>query len=444
MKIIIAGAGEVGTHLAKLLTKEEQDIVLIDTDEKILREIDSKYNIMTYVGNPTQLEVLEDVGIDGCDLFIAVAPYESLNINACILATNLGAKKTVARVENIGYLNPKSREIFKKVGVDEMIYPEQMAAKEIFASLQHTWSWQLINFSNDLIRLAGIRVRENASILHIPLEKLFLENPFFHIVTIKRGSQTIMPHGSDCVKPGDIIYATYLPKDEEKLKEMCGKETIRVQKVMIMGASEIALLTAKEASASMRVRIVDKDMKRIERLIRKVDNVLFLHSDLRNVDAPQEEEIDQMDAFIALSDSAEENILACKTACDFGVSKTIVEVENLHYIQMAESLDMGTVVNKKIIAASQIYQMLLGHKNIKINCLTYADAEAVEIKVLAGSKVTKQPVRKLSLPPAIKLGGLIRDGVPYLITGDTQIQTNDTVIVFIEGSAISKIDKYFA
>ena len=179
MKIIIAGAGEVGTHLAKLLSKEEQDIVLIDTDEKVLHLIDTKYNVMTHVGNPTQLEVLEEVGIEGCDLFIAVTPYESLNITAAILASNLGAKKTVARVENSGYLNPTYRAIFKKVGVDEMIYPEQLAAQEIFASLKHNWSWQLIDFSGGLLRLAGIRVREKAAILHVPLERLFLENPFF-------------------------------------------------------------------------------------------------------------------------------------------------------------------------------------------------------------------------------------------------------------------------
>ncbi len=444
MNIIIAGAGQVGIHLAKLLSREISDILLLDTDKTNIQVLSEKYNFMTYEGDPAQPGVLQDIGIENCKLFIAVTPHESLNITSCILASSLGAKKTVARVCKESYLLPKNREIFKKVGVDELIYPEQLAAQEIVTALKNPWAWQIEEFKGGLLKLAAIRVRENASILNIPLEDISEDNPFFHIVTIKRSGKTFIPVGSDKVIAGDIIYVTYLPKDETKLKNICGKEEHKVRNLMIAGATDIAHLTTKAAMGSFKVTILDHDAKRVSNLSKKLDNALIINSDPRYQDILKDEDIMDMDAFVALADSTEENILTCKTANDLGVKKTIVEVENIDYMQMAENLDMGTVINKKFVTASQIYHSLLKHKAIKVKCLTYADAEVVEIEAKLDSKVTKKTVKNLRLPSDIRLGGLIRGNKPILIHGDTQILPNDTVIVFIQGASFSKINKYFA
>ena len=444
MNIIIAGAGQVGIHLAKLLSREVSDILLLDTDKNKLKIPADKYDFMTYEGDPGQPGVLQDIGIDNCKLFIAVTPHESLNITSCILASSLGAKKTVARVCKESYLLPKNKDIFKNVGVDELIYPDQLAAQEIVTALKNPWAWQIEEFKGGLLKLAAIRVRENASILNIPLEYISEDNPFFHIVTIKRAGKTFIPSGTDNVIAGDIIYVTYLPKDEIKLKEICGKEEHKVRNLMIAGATDIAQLTVKASMGNFNVTILDHDAKRIANLTRKLDNTLIINADPRYQEVLKEEDIKDMDAFVALADSAEENILTCKTANDLGVKKTIVEVENIDYIQMAENLDMGTVINKKFVTASQIYHSLLKHKAIKVKCLTYADAEVVEIEAKQGSKVTRKTVRNLKLPTDIRLGGLIREGKPILIHGDTQILPNDTVIVFIQGASFSKINKYFA
>ncbi|MGL4805449.1 MAG: Trk system potassium transporter TrkA [Bacteroidales bacterium] len=443
MKIIIAGAGEVGTHLAKLLSREEQDIILIDSDEKKLRVFDSKLNIMTNVGNPTRIEVLKEAGVRGCDLFIAVTPHESLNITACILAANLGAQKTVARIENQEYLIPKNREFFSNIGVHELIYPEMLATEEILASLKQTWVRQQYDFGKGALRMLGIKVRANAMMLETPLFELTNINSHFHLVAIKRNSETIIPRGSDVVKAGDIVYFMLRPEHENDVKQVCGKRELDVRKIMIAGAGKITILTTNNAPDKMNIKIIEPDPEKAQKIVEKVDKAMIIQGDPRNTELLKEEGIKNIDAYIALSDSSEENILSCLTAKNFGIKKTVAEVENIDYIQMAESLDIGTIINKKLIAASQIYRMLLESKAVNVKCLTFADAEVIEMIAKENSKVTKKTVKELNLPKGITLGGLVRNGKGMLINGDTQIEPNDTVIVFFLGTAIHKMDKYF-
>ncbi|MGL5786620.1 MAG: Trk system potassium transporter TrkA [Bacteroidales bacterium] len=443
MKIIIAGAGEVGTHLAKLLSREDQDIILIDSDEKKLRAFDSKLNIMTNVGNPTRIEVLKEAGVRGCDLFIAVTPHESLNITACILAANLGAQKTVARIENQEYLMPKNREFFANIGVHELIYPEMLATEEILASLKQNWVRQQYDFGNGALLLLGIKVRANADILNIPLSELTKSQTHYHLVAIKRNRETIMPRGNDEVKAGDIVYFTLKPEYVPEVKQVCGKKELDIRKIMIVGAGKITVLTTNNAPEKMSIKIIEADTERAQKIVEKVDRAMIIHGDPRNTELLKEEGIKNIDAYIALSESAEENILSCLTAKKFGIRKTVAEVENIDYIEMAESLDIGTVINKKLIAASQIYRMLLESKAVNVKCLTFADAEVVEMIAKENSKVTKKPVKELSLPKGITFGGLVRKGEGILINGDTQILPGDIVIVFFLGTAIQKMDKYF-
>lgn len=443
MKIIIAGAGEVGTHLAKLLSREDQDIILIDSDEKKLRAFDSKLNIMTNVGNPTRIEVLKEAGVRGCDLFIAVTPHESLNITACILAANLGAQKTVARIENQEYLTPRNREFFANIGVHELIYPEMLATDEILASLKQTWARQQYYFGNGALMLVGIKVRANAEIIDIPLSKLTHGESHFHLVAIKRNRETIIPRGGDEVKAGDIVYFTLKPEYIAEVKEVCGKRELDVRKVMIVGAGKITILTTNNAPEKMSIKIIEPDPEKAQKIVEKVDRAMIIHGDPRNTELLKEEGIKNIDAYIALSESSEENILSCLTAKKYGIRKTVAEVENIDYIEMAESLDIGTIINKKLIAASQIYRMLLESKAVNVKCLTFADAEVVEMIAKEDSKVTKKTVKELSLPKGITFGGLVRNGEGVLINGDTQIMPGDTVIVFFLGTAIPKMDKYF-
>ena len=441
MKIIIAGAGAVGTHLAKLLSREKQDIILIDDNEERMSTLSSNFDLMTVNASPTSIKGLKEVGAGEADLFIAVTPDESRNITACMLATNLGAVKTVGRIDNYEYLLPKNKEFFQKLGVDSLIYPEMLAAKEIVSSIRMSWVRQWWEFCGGALILIGAKMREKAEILNIPLHQLGGPELPYHVVAIKRGNETLIPRGDDVVKLHDIVYFT----TTRKFRKIAGKEDYAdVRNVMIMGGSRIAVRTAQYVPDYMQVKIVDNDLNRCNRLTELLDDkTMIINGDGRDMDLLIEEGLKNTEAFVALTGNSETNILACLAAKRMGVRKTVAEVENIDYIGMAESLDIGTVINKKMIAASHIYQMMLDADVSNVKCLTFANADVAEFTVKAGSKITKHPVKDLGLPKGTTIGGLIRNGEGVVVMGNTQIQPGDHVVVFCLNMMIKKIEKYF-
>ena len=397
MKIIIAGAGNVGTHLAKLLSREKQDIILMDDDEEKLSALSANFDLLTVAASPSSISGLKEVGVKEADLFIAVTPDESRNMTACMLATNLGAKKTVARIDNYEYLLPKNKEFFQKLGVDSLLH-----------------------------QLGGP---------NIP----------YHVVAIKRGTETIIPRGDDVVKLHDIVYFTTTRKYIPYIRKIAGKEDYAdVRNVMIMGGSRIAVRTAQYVPDYMQVKIVDNDLNRCNRLTELLDDkTMIINGDGRDMDLLIEEGLKNTEAFVALTGNSETNILACLAAKRMGVEKTVAEVENIDYIGMAESLDIGTVINKKMIAASHIYQMMLDADVSNVKCLTFANADVAEFTVPEGAKITKHLIKDLGLPKGTTIGGMIRNGEGILVTGDTQIRPGDHVVVFCLSMMIKKIEKFF-
>ena len=445
MKIIIAGAGNVGTHLAKLLSREKQDIILMDDDEEKLTALSSNFDLLTVTASPSSISGLKEVGVKEADLFIAVTPDESRNMTACMLATNLGAKKTVARIDNYEYLLPKNKEFFQKLGVDSLIYPEMLAAKEIVSSMRMSWVRQWWEFCGGALILIGTKMREKAEILNIPLYELGGPNIPYHVVAIKRGTETIIPRGDDVIKLHDIVYFTTTRKYIPYIRKIAGKEDYAdVRNVMIMGGSRIAVRTAQYVPDYMQVKIVDNDINRCNRLTELLDDkTMIINGDGRDMDLLIEEGLKNTEAFVALTGNSETNILACLAAKRMGVEKTVAEVENIDYIGMAESLDIGTVINKKMIAASHIYQMMLDADVSNVKCLTFANADVAEFTVPAGAKITKHFIKDLGLPKGTTIGGMIRNGEGVLITGDTLIQPGDHVVVFCLSMMIKKIEKFF-
>ena len=445
MKIIIAGAGNVGTHLAKLLSREKQDIILMDDDEEKLTALSSNCDLLTVTASPSSISGLKEVGVKEADLFIAVTPDESRNMTACMLATNLGAKKTVARIDNYEYLLPKNKEFFQKLGVDSLIYPEMLAAKEIVSSMRMSWVRQWWEFCGGALILIGTKMREKAEILNIPLYELGGPNIPYHVVAIKRGTETIIPRGDDVIKLHDIVYFTTTRKYIPYIRKIAGKEDYAdVRNVMIMGGSRIAVRTAQYVPDYMQVKIVDNDINRCNRLTELLDDkTMIINGDGRDMDLLIEEGLKNTEAFVALTGNSETNILACLAAKRMGVEKTVAEVENIDYIGMAESLDIGTVINKKMIAASHIYQMMLDADVSNVKCLTFANADVAEFTVPAGAKITKHFIKDLGLPKGTTIGGMIRNGEGVLVTGDTLIQPGDHVVVFCLSMMIKKIEKFF-
>ena len=445
MKIIIAGAGDVGTHLAKMLAGEKQDIILMDTDEEKLRQLEENFDLMTVNASSLSISGLKEAEVSGADLFIGVTPEESRNMTSCLLAHSLGVKKTVARIDNAEYLQPKHQEFFSKIGINSLIYPEMLAAREITDAIKMSWIRQWWEVDGGELVLIGVKVRKTATILDIPLHQLDTKSTPYHIVAIKRGMHTIIPRGDDCLREYDMVYFMTMKKYIHYIRQIAGKENYKdVRNVIIMGGSRIAARTAMMAPEYMKVKIIEKDIERCHRLTELLDDrIMIINGDGRDMDLLMEEGLENTEAFIALTGSSETNILACLAAKRMGVSKTVAEVENMAYISMAESMDIGTIINKKMIAASHIYQMMLDADVTNVKCLTVANADVAEFIVKEGSKITKHLVKDCGLPKGVNIGGVIRKKVGSLVTGNTQLQAGDHVVVFCTGMTMQKIEKFF-
>ncbi len=445
MKIVIVGAGAVGTHLSKLLSREHQDCVLIDADEEKLEGV-SEYDVMTYNALPTSISVLKDAGADKADLFVGVTTEETTNIAACTIAHALGAKKTVARIDNYEYLKPQNQKFFQQIGIDSMVYPEVLAATDITNGLKMSWVRQRWDVHDGALVLLGIKLRQGCEILDQPLKDLCGPDDPYHIVAIKRGDETIIPSGLDTLRLNDLTYFMTTKEYIPYIRKIVGKEHYTdVKNVIIMGGGKTAVRAALTIPDYMNVKIIEKDNERCEKLNQLLSDsdAMVIHGDGRDLGLLQEEGIRTTQAFVALTGNAETNILACLTAKKLGVRKTVAMVENLDYVSMAESLDIGTIINKKTVAASHIYQMMLDADVSNLRSLMLVDSEVAEFVAAEDSRVTKKMVKDLRLPFGVTIGGLVRNGVGMLVNGNSQIQAGDSVMVFCHEQKLNNIEKFF-
>ncbi len=448
MNIIIVGAYAIGTHLAKLLSRSNNDTVLIDDSEVRLASVSGDYDLMTYLAPPASFKTLKEAGVSNADLFIAVTPDHFLNITCCMMAHSLGAKKTVAKVDENEYLEENHQAFFKEVGIDSLIYPEHLAAIDICNGLKMSWVRQRWDVHNSALVMLGIKMRETAEILNQPLKELSKPDTPYHVVAVKRGDDTIIPRGDDELKLHDMVYFMTKRDTIPYVRKIVGKEHyVDVKNVMIMGGGTTAVRAISLLPEYMNAKIIEMDEARCEELNELIDNdrVMIINGDGRDLTLLRDEGIGNTQAFVALTSNAETNILACLTAKRMGVRKTVAVVENMDYVSMAESLDIGTIINKKALAASRIYQMMLDEdvtvSNIKF--LTTANADVAEFTAQQGSKVTRKRVFELGLPNGVTIGGLVRNGVGQLVSGGTQIEAGDNVVVFCHNINMSKVEKFF-
>ena len=446
MKIIITGAYAIGTHLARLLSRNHEDITLIDPDPDRLACIGSDYDLLTMEAEPDSVKALREAGVGHADLFIAVTPDQSLNLNCCMLAKALGARKTVAKIDKSEYIEEETEDFFCRLGVDELIYPEALAARDINNGLKMSWVRQRWDVHNGALVMLGIKLREGCEILNRPLRELCGAQDPYHVVAVKRGSDTIIPGGNDELKLFDLAYFMTTRQYIPYIRKIVGKEQYAdVKNVMIMGGGNTAINAIKGMPAYMDVKVIESNAERCEELNDLLNNheVLVINGDGRDLALLTEESINNTQAFVALTGNTETNILACLTAKRMGVRKTVAMVENLDYVSMAESLDIGTIINKKAIAASRIYQMMLDADVMNVTFLMSANADVAEFIPKEGSKITQKPVRDLGLPQGMTIGGLVRDGEGMLVSGNTQIQAADSVMVFCHNINMKKIEKFF-
>ena len=443
MRIVIAGAGEVGTHLAKMLSNEEQDIIVMDVEYKKLEPLEN-YNLLTHQGDAISFNDLNAIKAGSCDLFIAVTKSEARNILACSLAKKLGAKRTVARLDNDEFFSPKWRDHITNMGIDNLIYPEMLAAKEIASAIKRTWARNWFELFDGELIVVGVKIRSNARIVNQMLKDVSNISHYLHVSAIKRNREIIIPRGDDRIMENDIVYIATTRDHIEEVREACGKVQTAVNNVLIVGGNDIAEQLIKRLGKSVDIKIIEEDMNRCDELAQRYPNCKLVQGDFRDTELSEEESVSNYDAFIALGENSSVNMMACMIAKANGVPKTIAQVEDIQFINEAEALNIGTVVNKKLLASSRIYQIMIDADEDNARCLALADAEVAEVVVQEGYRITRAPVKDLKLSRDFTIAGLVRDGKGQLVDGNTVIQAGDHVVVFCLQGAIHKLDKYFS
>lgn len=445
MRIVIAGAGEVGTHLAKMLSNEEHELIVIDNDIDRLKAVSGALDVLTLEGNANSISLLKEAKISKADLFIGVTFSEDVNINSAILSKRLGAKKTIARIDNQEYMLPANKEIFTTLGVDYMIYPEKIAAREIVGLLSETGSTEVVEFSGGKLHMYVIRLDEDAPIINKTLRELTpgdngLE---YRAVAITRQAHTIVPGGDDRFEPGDLVYVISSKKGLKELYKYSGKKQFKVRDIMILGGSRIGMKTADSLGNQHYVKLIEKDRQKSYTLSNRLNNTLVINGDGTDMELLRQEGLEKMDAFIAVTGNSETNILSCLLAKHMGVKRTIAEVENMDYIHLAENIGVDTIINKKLITASRIFRFTMADEVSSIKCLTGTEAEVMEYLVKPDAMATKGTLAEINFPGEAIVGGVIRGKNAFIAHGDTLIKPYDRVVVFALPGVIHTIGKFF-
>jgi trk system potassium uptake protein len=445
MRIIIAGAGEVGTHLAKMLSNENHEIIIIEPDDDRLKPIESTMDVLTYHGSATSIRILQESLQKKTDLFIAVTHSEDTNITSAILAKRFGAIKTIARIDNLDYLEHTTLEFFKALGVDSLIYPELIAAREVLGLLQVTGSTEYMEFSGGKLTMFVQKLDKNSPILDKSLQEIASSHKTdkYRAVAIKRNDKTIIPRGNEQFHLGDFVFVISTKEGIDEMMKTSGWESSEAKSIMILGGSRIGKHVSLHMQKRCEVKLIDSDPERCEVLAEILDNTLIINGDCRNVDLLEQEGISKMDAFIAVTGNSETNILSCLLAKKLGVKKTIAEVENMEYIRLAENSGIDTIINKKISAASRIFRHTTNLNVTQVKFMAGTEAEVLEFNVPENARITRGTLRSLDFPKDAIVGGGTRDGVPFIASGDTIIKANDKVVVFTLPIAYDRLTKFF-
>lgn len=454
MKIVIAGAGEVGSHLAKMLSRESNELTIIEHDEERLSKVAELADVITVLGDQTSVEVLKQAEVSKADLFIAVSPAQDQNVNilSALLAKKMGAKKVTARINNDEYTQFENRILFTELGIDLLFYPEKMAAYEIVDLLKQTGTSEFMEFGKDKLQMFVFRLDEGSKLINRTVESILKESEPIEIsrsdkfkpVAIARGESTIIPTLSTKFIKGDLVFVICTKEGAKELLQYTDKYEIDVKNLLIIGGGKIGEMLAQKMIGSVdHIKIVEMKKDRCEYLAQVLPNVVIINGDGRNTDLLLDEEAHSYDAICAVTSSSETNILSCVALKNMGVPKVIAEVENLEYIKLAEEMGVDAVINKKLVTAGRIFRFTLSNKVRSIKCLNGSDAEVLEFVANPNSKITSSAIKDLNFPKEAIIGGVIRGNTCFIAEEDSMIAPYDRVVVFALPQALAKVNKFF-
>jgi trk system potassium uptake protein TrkA len=432
-------------HLAEALVRSNHNITIVDPHEELLKMMESHSDLMTITGDSTSTAVLQRANVKRADLVIAVLHDEHINLLTGIIAKKLGAKKVIARVNTMENLSPDVWRMYQDLGIDGLLSPEDIAAQEIISLLKKNASSETYDFAGGNLQLFMVKLEPEAEILGKTVDEVMdqYEHIEFRVAAIHRRQSTFVPQGEEMFQVGDMVYVVTKPHAIKDIIRLSGKKQINVHNVMIVGGGRVGRITAKRLENELNIKVLEMDKERCMDLTNYLSEALVVNADARNLDLLEDEGIKDMDAFIAVTDNTETNILTCLQAKSFGVKKTIALVENIDYIDISQNIGIDSIINKKLIAASYMVKYTLGAKVSTLKSLSGIDADIVEFEVRAGSAVTRKAIGQLAMPTDAIICGITRDGESYIATEDFQIETDDQVVVLALPNAIPAVERLF-
>jgi trk system potassium uptake protein len=445
MNIIIAGDGEVGFYLAQALVDSNHNITIVDPHEELLKMVEAHTDLMTIVGESNSVGVLKQANVEKADLVISVLHDEQTNILTAILAKKLGAKSTIARVNTLENVSDENKKIYEELGIDFLISPEDIAGAEVINLLNRPEAIEIFDLSDGKLSVFLIKLEQNAPVIDKTLNEIASEigHLDFRAVAIHRGTETFIPSGNTRFQANDLVYVITKPAALDELLSLGGKAKIEVNNIMIVGGGRVGKVVAKRMEDDLNIKLVEHNRDRCMQLTDLLDETLIINGDARDINLLEDEGIQNVDAFIAVTNSTETNILTCLHAKKYGVKKTIALVENLDYIEISQNIGIDTVINKKLIAASYILRYSMGDEVASLKCLSGINSDIVEIMARPGSPVTKKPIKELKMPEGAIIGGIIRENESIIAVGSLQIKENDKVVIFAMPGATQKVEKMF-
>ena len=448
MKIIIAGAGEVGFHLAKLLSFESHDITLIDNNKSNLIIAENQLDIKTIEGDSASISVLKEANVQNCDLVVSLTTSETTNFTTCFLAKQLGAKRTIARISNSEFIEGNKEIDFSSIGIDELISPESLATEEIKLLVHESAFTNSHDFEDGILKMMGVKLEKNAPFIGKTVMESASVFPGVHFMPIaikkENSDTTIIPRGDTVFSQGDQVYFITNEKGLKELYDLIGTEKQNIDNIMILGAGRIGSKLAKELSnEGLNVKIIEINSEKANHFVEEVKNVMMLNVDGRNVDLLVEENLENMDAFIATTGNSETNIMSCLMAKSKNIKKTIALVDNMDYFNLSQSIGIDTLINKKLLAANDIFRFVRNGDIVELAKLNNMDAEIVEFNVSEHSKVLNKKIVNLDFPRKAIIGGVIRDKKGLIVLGDFEIKLGDRVLVCSTAEALKKVESLF-
>lgn len=443
MKIIIAGAGEVGYYLAKLLEKEYRDITLIDTQKEKLAFVEKNLGIATVLGDSISYSVLNEANIKNADLLIAVTSVESTNITTCLIGKKLGAKFTIARINNMEYLVNKNVLDLHTLGIDELISPESLAAREVKYLLKSPTLTEIFNIQKKDLYMMGLHLENDNPIVNKTVAESahLLSNDSFMISAVLRNGKTMIPTGELRLLKDDLVYFLSTDDGKDKVLEYAGKKTIQIKNILVIGGSRTGKYIALRLSKNYNIKLIEKDFEKCNYLAKLIPNVQIVCGDGSDVNLLKEERIINYDAVISVTGNSETNIFTCLLAKELGVKKTIAMVENIGLFDYSQKMGIDTLINKKMAAANFIFRNIL--KGRVLTHLYGVDAEILEFIVKKNSKITNKPIKELNFPKDAIISGVIRNDKGYITLGDFQLKADDKVFVFSLPQSSKKVISFF-